>query len=280
MCFTYETPHNAGEAPVKHAATGNRYVVPMVVKTLKLLEVFRNNGPRLSLTDIVAESGIPKASTYRILETLCGLGYVSRTEQGLYRLTFRLLDVAGVVQERNLLRKLATPHLEELQRRTGETVNLGLLEDDEIVYVEVLESSQSLRMVPRVGSVAPLHATSLGKAIAAHLPPEELTRLTRGNRLRRLTDRTITNDLSFQEQLANIRADGFAVDDQEETSGCTCVGAAILNAKNDVLGAVSVSAPSSRTSTARVNRIGKHVRDIARLISQRFRFTPETSVHA
>jgi len=252
----------------------------MVVKTLKLLEVFRGGGPRLSLTDVVTASGIPKASAFRILETLCYLGYVSKTEHGLYRLTFRLMDVAGVVQERNLLRKMATPFLEKLQRRTGETVNLGLLEGNEVVYVEVLESSQSLRMVPRVGSNAPLHATSLGKAIAAHLPVEDLNRLLRGNRLRRLTDRTIIADSAFRDELSRIRDCGFALDNQEETGGCTCIGAAILDARGDVLGAVSVSAPSSRTPPARVDRLGKDVRDCARMISQRFGFICETPVHA
>lgn len=248
----------------------------MAVKTLRVLEVFRGGSPRLSLTDVVTASGIPKASAFRILETLCYLGYVSRTEHGLYRLTFRLMDIAGVVQERNLLRKLATPFLKKLQRQTSETVNLGVLEGDEVVYVDVLESSHSLRMVPRVGSTAPFHATALGKVIAAHLAAEDIARLMRKARPRRMTDRTITSDARLREELARIRERGVAVDDQEEINGCTCVGAAILDIRGGVLGAVSISAPSSRTPAARLEQMSRDVLECAQSISERFCFTRET----
>lgn len=255
-----------------------RYAVPTVVKAFKVLEVFSSSGPRLSLTEVVAASGIPKASAYRILETLCYLGYVSRSKHGLYRLTFRLMDVAGVVKERNLLRRIAAPFLEKLQRRTGETVNLGLIEGNQVIYVEVLESSHSLRMVPRIGSSAPLHATSLGKAIAAHLSPEDLELMMRGGRMRRLTERTILADATFHEELQRVRTLGYALDNQEENVGCTCVGAAVLDANGHALGAISISAPSSRAPESRVLRLGKDVSNTAKLISDLFRFNSETKV--
>jgi len=263
---------------MKQAVATTRYVVPMLVKAFTILEVFSSDGPRLSLTEIVSASGIPKASAYRILETLCHLGYISKTKKGLYRLTFRLMDIAGVVKERNLLRRLATPFLEKLQRRTGETVNLGLIEENQVICVEVLESSHTLRMVPRIGSTAPLHATSLVNTIAAYLSPEDLELMMQAGRMRQLTDRTILSDAVFHEELQRVRTLGYALDNQEESVGCTCVGATILDAGGKALGAISISAPSSRAGENRVVRLGKDVANTAKLISDLFRFNSETKV--
>jgi IclR family acetate operon transcriptional repressor len=248
----------------------------MVTKTLRVLEAFRAGGPQLSLNEVINVCGLPKASAYRILETLRYCGYVSRTKFGLYRLTFKLLDVAGVVQEHSLLREVALPFMEKLRRKTGETVNLGVFEGNEVIYADVLESSYNLRMVPRVGSAAPLHATALGKSIAALLPVEEIAMRTRNGRMRRYTEKTIISDASLLEEFARVRERGYAIDDEEEAGGCTCIGAAILDARGRILGAISVSAPSSRTTPKHIARIGSTVRDTARAISERFGFVSET----
>lgn len=257
-------------------SSDRRYAVPMVMKTLAVLETFRSAGPRLSLAEVVRACQIPKASAYRILETLRYTGYVSRSEHGLYRLNFKLLDVAGVVQQHSMLRQVAMPFLERLRQQTGETVNLGVLEGSEVVYADVLESTHNLRMVPRVGSAAPLHATALGKSIAAILPAGEVDIRARKGRLRRYTSRTIVADAAFQEELARVRERGYAIDDQEEADGCMCIGAAIVDARGQALGAVSVSAPSNRCTPARISRIGRAVRDTAVAISERFGFKSET----
>src|SRR5215469_9169027 len=110
------------------------YTVPMVVKVLKVLRAFRQAGPRLALTQVVSLCGIPKASAFRILETLRSEGYLTRDAHGSYRLTYQLLEVAMVVHARNPLRKVALPYLEQLNREVKETVNLGVLEETNVVY--------------------------------------------------------------------------------------------------------------------------------------------------
>lgn len=249
------------------------YAVPMVMKTMRVFEAFSASGPHLSLTEVMHLCNLPKASTYRILETLRDCGYLSRNRHGLYRLTFRLLDVAGVAQRHNRLRQVALPFLERLRRTTGETVNLGMIEGDEVIYADVLESSHSLRMVPRVGATAPMHATALGKSIAARLPRSEPPRTGR----RRFTERTITAEQAFEEELQRVRERGYAIDEQEEAGDCTCVGAAIVDGGGRILGAVSVSAPTSRLAPSRIARVGREVRDCARTISEQFGFIPETA---
>jgi IclR family acetate operon transcriptional repressor len=250
--------------------------VPMVTKLLSVLEAFRRQGPRLSLTDVIDGCKLPKATAYRILETLRQQGYLARGKQGSYRLTFKLLDVAATVQERSPLRRAALPLLERLQQTTGETINLGTFEGEEVIYVDVLPSSQSLRMVPRVGSAAPIHATALGKAIAAWLPEDDVGRLLRAGRMKRFTNNTIISEAILRAEFEEIRRRGYSVDNEEDTTGCICVGSAIIDARGSILGAASAAAPSSRMPAHRIARLGRTVSETTLEISRRFGFTDET----
>jgi len=244
------------------------YTVPMVVKLLKVLEAFRSAGPRLALTQVVSLCGIPKASAFRILETLRSEGVLTRDVHGSYRLTYHLLEVAMVVQDRNPLRKGALPYLQQLNREFQETVNLGALEDDHVVYVEVLESPHRLRIVPSVGSRAPLHATSLGKAVAAFLSTERVMSILEKDRLKSFTPSTITAMTPFLDELEATRERGYAIDNQEETLQCTCVAAPVFDSKNHVTGAVSVSVPSSRILPGRIHQLGSRLKEVSRTISE------------
>lgn len=244
------------------------YAVPMVVKLLKVLEAFRLAGPRLALTQVTSICGIPKASVFRILETLRSEGVLNKDVHGSYRLTYQLLEVAMVVQDRNPLRKGALPYLKQLNREFHETVNLGALEEDHVVYVEVLESHHLLRVVPSVGSRAPLHATSLGKAVAAFLPVEQVMSMLGKDPLKRFTDNTITTVTAFLSELESIRERGYAIDNDEETLLCTCIAAPVFDSKDRVVGAVSVSVPSSRISPRRIDQIGSRLKEVSWTVSQ------------
>jgi IclR family acetate operon transcriptional repressor len=240
----------------------------MVVKLLKVLDAFRGAGPRLALTQVTSICGIPKASAFRILETLRSEGVLTKDVHGSYRLTYQLLEVAMVVQDRNPLRNAALPYLKQLNREFHETVNLGALEEDHIVYVEVLESHHLLRVVPSVGSWAPLHATSLGKAVAAFLPSEQVMSILGKDPLKRFTDNTITNLTAFRAELETTRDRGYAIDTDEETLQCTCVAAPVFDSKDRVAGAVSVSVPSSRISPRRIDQIGSRLKEVSWTVSQ------------
>jgi DNA-binding IclR family transcriptional regulator len=252
------------------------YTVPMVVKVLRVLKVFREAGPRLALTQVISLCGIPKASAFRILETLRSEGYLSKDTHGSYRLTYRLLEVAMVVHARNPLRKAALPYLEQLNREVKETVNLGVLEETNVVYAEVLESQHWLRIVPSVGSRAPLHATALGKAVAAYLSKEELTSALGKGGLKTFTPNTITTMKAYLLELARTQELGYGIDHEEEALQCVCVAAPVFDARSRIAGAISVSVPSSRMSERRIHELGTRLKEVARTISEEFGFTRET----
>ena len=249
-----------------------KYHVPMAGRVLAVLEAFRTHGPRLFLTEVTELCQIPKASAFRLLETLHSAGYLARDEHGRYRLTYKLLELAAVAQERDPLRRQALATMQQLWRELGETVNLGILEEGQIVYSEVIESRHNLRLVPRIGAQAPFHATALGKAIAAWLPTEVLEELMQKTKLQRFTPKTITTEQFLQRELARTRELGYAVDDEEETLGCICVAAPLFDAHSRVVCALSVSGPSSRMASTRVAQVGRRIREECLRLSRKFGF--------
>jgi IclR family acetate operon transcriptional repressor len=252
---------------VEFGRFGQTYSVPMVLKLFDVLKAFRLAGPRLALTQVIGLCNISKASAFRILETLRSEGYVTKDAHGSYRLTYQLLELAMVVKDRNPLRKAALPYLGQLNREFQETVNLGALEDDHVVYVDVLESPHRLRIVPTVGSRLPLHATALGKAVAAFLPRHELMPMFVRDGLKRFTPNTITDLGSLLRELSKTVECGYAIDREEETLQCICIAAPVFDSKSRVVGAISVSGPSSRMSSSRVHQIGLRSIETARIIS-------------
>jgi len=258
------------DRPLKPAT----YVVPMVANVIRVLEAFQNNGPQLTLNEVIVSCGIAKASTYRVLETLRHAGYLSKSPQGRYRLTYRLLDIALVVLGHTPLRKVALPYLEQLQRSSGETVNLGIFEGDHVVYTDVLESSSRLRIVPPIGSHGSFHATALGKAMLAWFPEEALNELMRKCSLKRFTATTITSKKGFLEELESVRVRGYAIDNEEENVGCSCLAVPVFDYRREVAGAISISAPSSRLSATRMAQLGSHLKKVANEISHKLGFTP------
>jgi DNA-binding IclR family transcriptional regulator len=244
----------------------------MVVRVTRVLEAFRESDRPLGLADVIGACGIPKATAFRVLETLLETGYLIKDDQSRYALSYKLLEVAVAVQERDPARKIALPYLEAIREEFGETVNMGVFQKDHVLYIEGLESRHTLRMTTGVGERRPIYAAALGKAIAAWLPREDLDAVLRVQTLRRFTKNTITGEAALRSELRQVARRGYAVDDEENLLGCICVAAPIFDAGGRVRWAISISAPSSRMSPERVARVGKYLARTCRSISRRLRF--------
>jgi IclR family acetate operon transcriptional repressor len=228
-----------------------RYVVQVVDRSLNLLELLRDSQDPLSLDEISRYLGVAKSSSFRLLRTLERRGYVERVDHGRrYRLGPECMTYAGRLSGRALA-ELARPHMRRLRDRFAETVNLGVLWQDEVLYLEMLESPQQFRMAAAVGSRSPVHATALGKAIVAYVPPEELEAVLKQRGLPALTPRTITSLPVLRRELARTRARGYAEDRGETEPGASCIGAPIFGPDGQVLAAMSLSGPTSRIHTIR-----------------------------
>ena len=229
------------------------YAVPMVEHTFRILEVLSASSAALRLRDITSQAHVGPTSTFRILQTLAQLGYIDReTDSRKYRFTSKIRSLARWSQLGPTLHQIAHPSLEDLKRQFNETVNLAVLETGEIVYLEIIESSEAFRMAGTVGSRVPIHSTALGKAIMAHLPEEELAEIVRRCPWTRFTRRTITKPRDFIRILPKVRRQGFGCDDEESERGASCIAVAILRPSTGfAVAGISVSGPTARIRAKR-----------------------------
>jgi IclR family acetate operon transcriptional repressor len=190
-----------------------------------------------------------KSSGFRLLCTLERRGYVERIEDGgRYQLGATWLSYRGATANHRPFTEVALPHMHQLLEAHGETINLGILRDGEVLYLEMLESPHPFRMAARVGTRSPMHSTALGKAIAAYLPDEDVDAIIRSRGLTALTSCTITSRTAWKLELARIRARGYAEDNGETELGASCISAPVFGSDGEVVGAISVSGPASRMS--------------------------------
>lgn len=254
--------------PPAQEPAGSRYLVPVLLSAFRVLnELSRSGG--LSLNELTRRTGLPKSTVFRILSTLHHLGCLWRDEQRIYRLTNRLAGLASEAPMNETLRLLARPHMLELRDQFGETVNLGQLQLDRVVYLEVVPSEFALRLHERPGASASFHASALGKAILAFSPDQVVRGLLHGRALPALTSNTITAPGAFLRELRRVRARGYALDREETMLLAACVGAPILDAHGQAVAALSISGPSSRFQPRREPRVITALRAAAAAISER-----------
>ena len=252
--------------------------VQSVYRALKLLEYVctSDNHRGVSLSELSERIGLSKPSVYRLLNTLQVFHLVSKEpETGLYRPGPGLIELAQKGLERFEIRNIALPYLEDLQKKSNETVHLAILDSGEVVYLEKRESKQTIRMYSAVGRRAPAHCTGLGKAILAFLPKEERRRILKEKGLKAYTSNTITSLSEFEVECERIRERRFAFDLGEHEEEIRCVAAPILDHTGYPVAALSVAIPAFRTNGAQLEVIGKEVKCAAVSISVKLGYKVE-----
>jgi IclR family transcriptional regulator, acetate operon repressor len=245
------------------------YDVAVLGKALDILETLAE-ARELGLSALADRSGVSKAASFRVLSTLETRGYVAKDPHTRkYRPGPSLIVLSSsLVSGLDLLRS-ARPVLERLHALFGETVNLGVLSEAQVLYMDMLESPRGLRTAAHVGTRDPLHSTALGKALLAAIPANDARRLLSGYRRERHTDRTLVSLDALERELTRIRRRGFALDDEENERGARCVGAAVLDNGGQPIAAVSISGPSWRIGDSLVESMGERLVEAARAIEMR-----------
>jgi DNA-binding IclR family transcriptional regulator len=241
--------------------------VGVISKVLKILEALQGSASGLGLKAISDSTGIHKSTAHRFLKHLEREGCLICTEGGAYLIGPRLSQMTAGASPRVNLQTVARPVLWELWKSTQETVNLAVLDQSTVLYVEVMESPHEFRLSSRVGTRRPLHATALGKVLAAFLPHQLKDSILSTINFQSLTQKTIMNMVQFRRELEKIRRQGYALDDEEAVTGARCVSAPILDSKGDAVAAVSVSGPVTRLSLNQVATLAEAVTNAARSIS-------------
>lgn len=254
--------------------------VQSLERAFDLLEELADSG-ELGVTELANRTGLVPSTAHRLLHTLAKRGYVSQSESGRYLLGYKVVEVAsGLEHRRERLRAVARPHLEGVQRATGETVNLVVLEADRVVYIDQVEGSRNVRMFTTVGTSVPAHTTGSGKAIMALGPPETVSALYGDRELERLTNRTLTSLAALEDDFKRIRRRGYALDNEEHEEGVGCVAAPLFDHTGRPCAAISVSGPSARIVDADTAELGALLVEHGGRISEALGYRPEATAAA
>ena len=248
-------------------ANGNSASVGVITKVLRILEALQGSSSGLGLKAICDQTGINKSTAHRFLKHLERERYLLRTEAGAYLIGPRLSQLSARGNQEATLQAVARPILWDLWKSTHETVNLGVLDQGTVLYVDVIESPHEFRLSSRVGTRRSVHVTALGKALVAFLPEETRQTILDSIAFQPATPKTIGNLLQFRQELEKIRRQGYAVDDEEAVQGARCVSAPILNSAGAPVAAVSVSGPVTRVTPSLVSAMAGAVTSAARAIS-------------
>lgn len=227
-----------------------------VERALDVLLCFSRNTPELTMTQIAEQIGMNKSTVHRLLATLEGKRFVQRDPvTGMYSLGLRVLQMAYLTLEHNDLRPIAAPFLRHLNDEYRETVHLAVLDDADVVFLDVIESPQRVKLAAAVGQRLPGFATAAGKSILAFMPEQNVQHvLKRG--MPRHTRNTLQSPESFMAELQQVRQCGYALDKEELEEGINAVAAPILDLNEHPIATVSIAGPAYRLTLERMVEIG------------------------
>ena len=229
---------------------GKTYI-QSIVRAITILNLFENY-KELSLHDITGMMNLNKTTVYGILDTLVHLKYLEKNEQtNMYRLGLGLFRTSQHI-DIDLVR-ICKPYLQEMVAEFGETANLIVLENTGLMYLDKVESPHSMRICTQIGQRIPVHCSSAGKAILAHLPEDKMMDIVNNINFERLTSKTIVDKDVFVREVIEARKRGFAKDVEEFENDLLCVGVPILDHKGYPIAAMSISSPINRTDNTRLH---------------------------
>ncbi|MDH3447582.1 MAG: helix-turn-helix domain-containing protein [Gammaproteobacteria bacterium] len=232
-----------------------------LTRALTLLERLSEASTGMHLTDLSYQLGMPAATVHRLLSTFEELDFVEQDEElGLWFIGLKAFTVGNAFLHRRDFVASARPHMHALVEQCGETVNLGVIDDGEVVFISQVESREVMRMIVRLGSRSPVHASGVGKALLASMSAQGVARILERRGLARYTDHTIVTPTRLHDELEQIRQQGYALDDEEHAVGLRCVAAPIFDENGQALAAISLSGPKARIVDSRLGELGNSIR--------------------
>jgi DNA-binding IclR family transcriptional regulator len=239
--------------------------IQVIQRMMSLLAALSRHVTPVNLKQLAAETRLHPSTAHRILAVMVENRLVDRIEPGTYRLGIRLLELGNLVKSRINVRQEALVHMHRLHEELGETVNLSVRHDDEVVYIERTADNHSMmRVVQIIGARAPLHITAVGKLFLAEDGPDKCADYARRTGLPRFTENTLTDADAFMKEIERIRRQGYAFDNEEAEKGVSCIGAGIFSDDGRLVAGLSVSAPSDRLNRAWAPQVRQTAEEISR----------------
>lgn len=234
--------------------------VQSVERALDIINTIVAANRSLSVAELSQAMALAPSTIHRILQTLTVKNYVFQDPQTKrYDIGPEIVDISSALYLRYDLVRRVRPYLQELVESTGETAHIAQLYGTTAMYLSQVEPFSMVRMFTTPGSIAPLHCSDVGKIFLADLPAARVDEIVRKTGLPARTPHTITDKPRLQEELQRVRAQGFALDDEEREMGVRCLSVGVLNGAGKVIAAIGVAGPTNRLSRERVAEVSAAV---------------------
>ncbi|SDF21985.1 IclR family transcriptional regulator [Sporomusa acidovorans] len=251
----------------------NKKQIQSLARAAYILEFIAKNHNSASLTQISKNLGLSKSTVHGLISTLEDFNYVYQDQTtGLYQLGLKLFEMGQVVYASMDLRTIAYPVLVELSRQYEETVHLALLSGNEVVYIEKVDSSRSIRIISQIGGRNPTYCTGVGKVLLAGLPVDKVEKIVETTGMKKLTPNTIDNLSDLKCCLAEVAQQGYAFDLEEIEMGLRCIAAPIKNHRGITIAGISLSGPTNRLPDELLPQLATDVVNAAHRISEKLGF--------
>lgn len=230
--------------------------IQVIERMMSLLDVLASHPEPVNLKQLASKTDLHSSTAHRILSVMVGSRLVDRIEPGTYRLGIRLLELGNLVKTRISVHQQALPHMQALHAELRETINLGVRQGDEVIYVERTSSNvQMMRIVQLVGARALLHITSVGKIYLAEDGVDKCHEYVQRTGLPVYTQNTLQSIDQLVAELETVKLQGYAFDREEAERGVSCIAAGIRDDDGKLVAGLSVSAPSDRLKPAWAIRV-------------------------
>lgn len=248
-----------------------------VEKAFSIIEIMAQEKRSMKLQEISKKAQLPQATTLRLLYTLMTLGYVTQDSvTSLYSLTLRFSYIGHRVESQLDIRSLIKPFLIEIARECGEAACLSILDSDELLYIDTVDSQDNiLTAAQRIGKRAPLYCTGAGKIYLSHMPEKELNHYLNHHTLTQLTSHTITTEAELRSELNTIQKEGVAYDNEECELGVKCIAFPIYDYKGNIAATASVSGPINRMTSERLDMIHEKMTRYIGLLENTLAYTDQ-----
>lgn len=248
--------------------------VQSVDRALRIIEFLKNSPRGMGVTELAERLGVSKSTSHRLLMSLYNMDFVRKdSSTDKYLLGLKFIELGEIVSSELDIKEIVHPYLERVTKNVGETSHLAVQNVNHVVYIDKIESVNTLRMFSNIGKKAPIYCTGIGKAILAFLPEEKIDRIINEIEFVKYTKNTITTKSELLEELEWIRENGYAIDNEEHELEIKCAAAPILNYNNEVIAGFSVASPMLRLTDRKFQKIVDEVkaatRDISRILGHR-----------
>jgi DNA-binding IclR family transcriptional regulator len=244
--------------------------IQVLDRALDILEVLAIEKKGLGVTEIGNRVNLHKSTVHRILSTLVERGYIEKDSKlGLYKLGLKVVEISSIHLNSVELKTEAAPFLRKLASETTQPVHLAAMVDNIVVYIDKVETINTIRMYSSIGKRVPIHCSAVGKVILSHMEDDEIREILRKSELYKYTPNTKTDIEEIIKEVKETKKKGWAVDNVEHEENVRCIAAPIYDYRGKVIAAVSTSGVKTVISSDRDNEIKEYVMSAAKEISKR-----------